>query len=73
MTDELLIIHNVDIQDGTVSVRKKYGDYCQDFRYYRSPDPAGSEGASEVIEIYRPIPNARAHSRMQSLKEEKLN
>jgi predicted amidohydrolase len=69
MTNELLIIRNVDIQDRIKEARDKYGDYYQDFRYYKSPDATGSEGASGVIEIYRPIPDARAHSRMQSVED----
>jgi predicted amidohydrolase len=66
--DELMIIHNIDIQGGVAIARKIYGDYFQDFRYYRSPVRTMPGRESQIIEIYRPIPGARAHTRMRSME-----
>ena len=57
--DELLVIHGIDIKGGVASAKENYGDYYQDFRYYSdSTDPG-------IIEIYRPIDDDRAFSRMR--------
>jgi predicted amidohydrolase len=70
VSDELLVVHHIDIQGGIATARKNYGDYYQDFRYYQSPDPNGRQSTSEIVEIYRPIPGARAHTRMRYFKTE---
>ena len=59
VSDELLVIHGIDIQGGVDSSKENYGNYYQDFRYYSdSTDPG-------IIEIYHPIDGDRAFSRMR--------
>jgi predicted amidohydrolase len=57
--DELLVIHGIDIKGGVDSAKENYGDYYQDFRYYSDSTEPGT------IEIYRPVDDARAFSRMK--------
>jgi len=57
--DELLIVHGVDIRGGVASAKENYGDYRQDLRYYSDSIDSG------IIEIYRPVDEQRAFSRMK--------